>query len=77
MVSRDYIIRYFDKLKCDIASGSLLQISRYIDTVAGAVVLVSNDAVYGELVMGEPRLILRTGLCKHRLLLANGIDKTV
>ena len=53
----------------EIANKSLLQISEYINTKAGVVLYVQNDFIYGEIVLGEPALILRRGICKRRFLI--------
>lgn len=66
VVNVDYLKNNYHKLVEQINKGILIQLSEYIDTIAGAVIYIQDDFIYGEFVLGEPVLILRRGLCKRR-----------
>ena len=70
VVNGKFLKENFHQCRIEIESKSLLQISEYIDTRAGAVLYVRDNFVYGEVVLGEPVLILRRGFCKRRFFVA-------
>ena len=77
VVDASYLISNYSLLSGQFENGILMQVSEYIDTIAGAVLYVQDNVIYGEFVVGEPVLILRRGFCKRRFYISETEHKCI
>lgn len=66
VVSKEELILRKDKFEEDLSTGKLIEIEDFFQSVAGCVVYINADGIYGEYVSGHIVALLRRGLCRKR-----------
>lgn len=77
VVDMEELITQKNELERDMLTGKLLKIEDSFESIAGCVVYINPDGIYGEYVSGHIVSLLRRGICKKRFFIDKRRNVTI